>query len=231
MSVLSLSRPRWWRAWAAGVLAVQLAALVVLWPARAAAPAPAPIDDASFRALLQNDPGTGHPVDSVQAMLPLLPRALRTNFTLVYDSRSPFKDQITPSAPRVILFTDDGRFILTFIGDPSAPGHDLVETMSFDDDTAQFKLTAYVLPAAKRIGWAPSPAAANCAGCHGAGLRGQGNIPGLAGRSPSYLARQLYDIQAGARAGQAVQVMRGVAARLDERDIIAVAAYLASLEP
>jgi hypothetical protein len=171
MSVLSLSRPRWWRAWAAGVLAVQLAALVVLWPARAAAPAPAPIDDASFRALLQNDPGTGHPVDSVQAMLPLLPRALRTNFTLVYDSRSPFKDQITPSAPRVILFTDDGRFILTFIGDPSAPGHDLVETMSFDDDTAQFKLTAYVLPAAKRIGWAPSPAAANCAGCHGADAR------------------------------------------------------------
>ena len=157
--------------WSAAVLAVHFAALVVLWPARAAAPTPAPLDDVSFQALLQHDPATGAPVDSVQALLPLLPRALRENFTLVYDSRSPFKNQITPTAPRVILFTDDARFILTFIGDPSAPGHDLVETMSFDDDAAQFKLTAYVLPAAKRAGWAPSPAAANCAGCHGADAR------------------------------------------------------------
>ncbi|HXQ13957.1 MAG TPA: hypothetical protein VN814_04965 [Caulobacteraceae bacterium] len=161
-------------AWVAALLALQLAALVVLWPARAAPPqppAPAPLTDASFQALLKNDPTTGRPVDTVQALLPLLPRALRANFTLVYDSRSPFKDQITPATPRVILFTDDARFIITFIGDPTAPGHDLVETMSFDDDTAQFNLHAYVLPAAQRVGWAPSAAAANCAGCHGADAR------------------------------------------------------------
>ena len=125
---------------AAAALALLLVAIVMLWPARAAAPAP--LTDASFQTLLRNDPTTGRPVDTVQALLPLLPRALRANFTLVYDSRSPFKDQITPAAPRVILFTDDARFILTFIGDPSAPGHDLVETMSFDDDTAQFRLRA-----------------------------------------------------------------------------------------
>ena len=34
-----------------------------------------------------------------------------------------------------------------------------------------------------------------CAACHGEGLKGNGNFPPLAGRSPSYLARQLYDIQ------------------------------------
>jgi hypothetical protein len=155
--------------WLAALLAVQLAALVVFWPVRAASPEP--FTDASFQALLANDPTTGRPVDTVQALVPLLPRALRANFTLVYDSRSPFKDQITPAQPRVILFTDDGRFLLTFIGDPKAPGHDLVETMSFDDDTAQFKLNAYVLPAAQRAGWAPSAEAANCAGCHGADPR------------------------------------------------------------
>jgi cytochrome c553 len=160
-------------AWVAPLLALQLAALVVLWPARAATPTPAAaaLTDASFQALLKNDPTTGRPVDTVQALLPLLPRTLRANFTLVYDSRSPFKDQITPATPRVILFTDDARFIITFIGDPNAPGHDLVETMSFDDDTTQFKLTAYVLPAAQRADWAPSPAAANCASCHGADAR------------------------------------------------------------
>ena len=161
------------RAWIAVLLAVQVAACVVFWPARAAAPEPVtkPFTDASFQALLANDPTTGGPVDTVQALVPLLPRALRSNFTLVYDSRSPFKDQITPAQPRVILFTDDGRFILTFIGDPKAPGHDLVETMSFDDDTAQFRLNAYVLPAAQRAGWAPSAQAANCGGCHGADPR------------------------------------------------------------
>ncbi|HLY78138.1 MAG TPA: hypothetical protein VKQ70_02110 [Caulobacteraceae bacterium] len=156
------------------LLAAQFALLLALWPAKAEPPAQAPtvaFGDAALQALLQRDPATGAPVDSVAELVPLLPRQLRTNFTLVYDSRSPFKDQITPAMPRVILFSDDARFIVTFIGDPTAPGHDLVETMSFDDDAAQFNLKSYVLPAAKRAGWAPSPAAANCAGCHGADAR------------------------------------------------------------
>jgi hypothetical protein len=156
--------------WAAALLA-PLALLAAFWPARADAPGRAAIDDASFQALLSRDPATGAPVQTVAELAPLLPRELRANFTLVYDSRSPFKDQITPKAPRVILFADDGRFIVTFIGDPAAPGHDLVETMSFDDNTARFHLAAYVLPAAHRAGWAPSPAAANCGGCHGADPR------------------------------------------------------------
>ena len=38
-----------------------------------------------------------------------------------------------------------------------------------------------------------------CATCHGADLHGMGPVPGLAGRSPSYTVRQLYDMQTGAR--------------------------------
>ena len=38
-----------------------------------------------------------------------------------------------------------------------------------------------------------------CGVCHGADLRGMGPVPGIAGRSPSYMARQMYDMQAGAR--------------------------------
>jgi len=36
-----------------------------------------------------------------------------------------------------------------------------------------------------------------CATCHGADLKNLGPVPGIVGRSPSYLVRQLYDMQAG----------------------------------
>ena len=70
-----------------------------------------------------------------------------------------------------------------------------------------------------------------CAACHGEGLKGNGNFPPLAGRSPSYLARQLYDIQHFARNGPGTQLMRPVVQNLSEDDILAITAYLASLEP
>jgi cytochrome c553 len=44
-----------------------------------------------------------------------------------------------------------------------------------------------------------------------AGLKGLGNVPGLAGWSPSYIVRQLYDLQSGARAGAAAQKKRPIA--------------------
>lgn len=70
-----------------------------------------------------------------------------------------------------------------------------------------------------------------CAACHGADLKGNGNFPPLAGRSPSYLARQLYDIQQYTRNGPGVQLMRPVVQNLTQDDILAITAYLASLEP
>ena len=70
-----------------------------------------------------------------------------------------------------------------------------------------------------------------CAACHGEGLKGNGNFPPLAGRSPSYLARQLYDIQHYTRNGPGTQLMRPVVQNLNEADILAIAAYLTSLEP
>jgi cytochrome c553 len=70
-----------------------------------------------------------------------------------------------------------------------------------------------------------------CATCHGPGLRGQGKIPALAGRSPSYIVRQLYDIQSGARTGAAVHVMKPVVIRMTIDEMEALAAYTASLNP
>lgn len=70
-----------------------------------------------------------------------------------------------------------------------------------------------------------------CATCHGRDLKGKGKAPRLAGRSPSYLVRQLYDIQHGARAGVAVRQMKPAIAGLTVDDMAAIAAYIGSLNP
>jgi cytochrome c553 len=60
---------------------------------------------------------------------------------------------------------------------------------------------------------------------------GMGPIPGLAGRSPSYLVRQLYDMQHGLRTGEWASLMLPVVSKLTTDDMLAIAAYLASLDP
>jgi cytochrome c553 len=67
-----------------------------------------------------------------------------------------------------------------------------------------------------------------CGVCHGADLRGLGPIPGIAGRSPSYLVRQLYDMQQGTRHGAWTDLMRPVVAQLTNEDMVAIAAYTTS---
>jgi cytochrome c553 len=68
-----------------------------------------------------------------------------------------------------------------------------------------------------------------CSGCHGADLKGAGTVPGIAGRSPSYIMRQLFDIQSGLRAGAAVAPMVPVVARLNIPEMIQISAFLATL--
>jgi cytochrome c553 len=70
-----------------------------------------------------------------------------------------------------------------------------------------------------------------CAICHGPGLKGLGNIPGIADVSPLYTIRQLYDFQTGTRHGVAAALMAPTVANLSTDDMIALAAYLASLDP
>ena len=70
-----------------------------------------------------------------------------------------------------------------------------------------------------------------CGFCHGPDLKGLGTIPGIAGRSPSYLIRQLYDFRAGVRGGAGSALMKPVVARLSMDEMISLAAYTASLNP
>jgi len=89
-------------------------------------------------------------------------------------------------------------------------------------------ITAYVPKGSLKRGKALVESGAGalpCASCHGPG----GIARRLAGRSPSYIVRQLYDIQYGTRRGPAVALMQPEVAHMTADDRIAIAAYIASL--
>ncbi len=68
-----------------------------------------------------------------------------------------------------------------------------------------------------------------CSICHGENLQGLGLVPPIRARSPSYLARQLFDFQQGTRQGLWSPLMQAVVEKLTGEDIINLTAYLASL--
>jgi len=70
-----------------------------------------------------------------------------------------------------------------------------------------------------------------CGMCHGANLKGVANVPGIAGRSPSQMARALIDFRTGARNSQQSAMMKMTVAKLTDGDVVAITGYLASLEP
>ena len=109
-----------------------------------------------------------------------------------------------------------------------------IERTELRDDTSGF--VAYVPPGSIAKGkllatTGDGGKTVACAKCHGPGLRGSGNVPGIAGRSPSYIVRQMYDIRSGARAGVASRQMRPQVAKLSLDDMIAIAAFVSSLKP
>jgi cytochrome c553 len=70
-----------------------------------------------------------------------------------------------------------------------------------------------------------------CGACHGADLKGLGPAPRLAGRSPSYIVRQLYDFRSGTRTGLWSPLMQPVVKDLTPADIVDIVAYTASRKP
>jgi cytochrome c553 len=70
-----------------------------------------------------------------------------------------------------------------------------------------------------------------CAICHGQGLKGLGEVPAIANRTPLYLFRQLNDMKTGMRSGPAAALMTATVEKLTVADMIALSAYAGSLEP
>lgn len=70
-----------------------------------------------------------------------------------------------------------------------------------------------------------------CGICHGPTLKGVGPIPRIAGRSPTYIVRQLHEFKTGGRSAGTSALMKQVVDKLSQEDMIALAAYVGSLEP
>jgi cytochrome c553 len=120
------------------------------------------------------------------------------------------------------------------IGDRIIETPESLERTELRDDTSGF--IAYVPPGSLKRGKALVTTGANgktiiCSTCHGPNLKGLKHVPSIAGRSPSYIVRQLYDMQSGARAGASFAQMKPVVANISLYDIIDIAAYTSSLEP
>ena len=106
----------------------------------------------------------------------------------------------------------------------------------FENRDSRANFIAYVPPGAVKKGEALVTSGGggktvSCGVCHGPSLHGLGPIPPLAGRSPSYITRQLYEFQHGVRTGAWSPLMSSVVANLSEDDLISIGAYLGSLKP
>lgn len=115
--------------------------------------------------------------------------------------------------------------------------------MEMTSEDARFELrdnhtpyTAYVPVGSIKAGdklahkWGPDGSLA-CTTCHGKDLKGVGDVPPLAGRSPTYIARQLIDFQNGSRGGPQAAPMAMVTQSMKNDDIVALSAYIASRKP
>jgi cytochrome c553 len=90
--------------------------------------------------------------------------------------------------------------------------------------------TAYVPPGTLSRG-KQLAARHQCGVCHGASLEGLGPVPPIAGRSPSYTMRQLFDMKTGARRGPWSELMKPLLEKMSVQELMAVSAYAASLDP
>lgn len=77
----------------------------------------------------------------------------------------------------------------------------------------------------------PAGIATACATCHGPSLLGVGEIPPIAGRSPSAILRQLINFRTRARKDSTALPMYTVTDALSLNDMVALAAYVGSLPP
>lgn len=119
-------------------------------------------------------------IRTMEDLLPLLPTDLRSNYTLMYESRS--LQDATPTSPRVILFGKNAKLTCAFNGEPTQAGYDSLECFQFRDETQSFDFRQIQFPTAenglKTVAFSRSGTSVDektsCMGCHGSpqfGLR------------------------------------------------------------
>jgi cytochrome c553 len=138
-------------------------------------------------------------------------------------------------------FVGQGRMRFAQPGGGMEPIGNRIITLPQDQSRATKRdphsgFTAYVPPGSIKKGetfvkTGGSGKSVACAVCHGDSLQGLGNVPRIAGLHPIYIARQLYQFKDGTRNGGDAPLMKKPVAEMTDADIIAVAAYVGSLNP
>jgi cytochrome c553 len=133
----------------------------------------------------------GKNLHSVEDVLAVLPESLRKNYLILPESQS--LQNATPGNPRILLFSDDAKFIATFNGE--GKGSQELEMIEFDSGAAKFNFARGNFETGS---FAIRPAAkTECIECHRADLRPNWQPypkwPGTIGQShptgSSFLAR------------------------------------------
>lgn len=129
--------------------------ILCTFPAASADKVRAPKAYLDLVSLLEGKTKTGKKPESLEDLLPLLSEELVSNFTFIYQSRSPHgglgtevENAVDPLHPRTVLFTRDGKLTVAFNGNPEKPGYNILEVIYFDDSNARFHLTHFALPKA-----------------------------------------------------------------------------------
>jgi cytochrome c553 len=140
----------------------------------------------------------------------------------------------TATVPKTRL---TGNVFFTLPGSETEPiGNRIIET---PEDAERFELRdphsgfiAYVPPGSVQKGGVLVASGGGktmpCGVCHGLDLQGLGPVPGIAGRSPSYIMRQLWDFQRGSRRGEWSPLMTPAVEHLTQEDMLAISAYVSA---
>jgi hypothetical protein len=115
-------------------------------------------------------------VNTVEQALTLFPESMRSNYTLIFNSRS--LQSASEENPRAVLFGRSGKFVCAFNGDFNQRGFDTLECIQFRDRERIFDFRTIQFPSAEN----PSPkvifsenlgvgSRSNCSACHAVDAR------------------------------------------------------------
>jgi cytochrome c553 len=200
--------------------------LIALWPAGAWAQAPAKPDAAKGQAIASQTCVACHAADG-NSPLPANPKLAGQFYEYLHKQLVNFKPQGAKKAERdnavmagmVAPLSDaDLKNVAAYYASQK-----LKPAAAKDKDLAALGQKIY-------RGGNSATGVAACAGCHGpAGAGVPSQYPRIAGQYSEYIEAQLKAFRAGARSNDPNGMMRGVVARMTDREIQAVADYVAGL--
>lgn len=160
-----------------------------------------------------------------------------------YYSSIPFKPWVkvieSDTVPKFTA-TRNGLFLKADGNETEPLGQRLIELPESSHDTNMLRnprsgMVAYApigsLKRGETIATTGGDVSVECLTCHGKDLRGTAIAPPIAGRQPSYLGRQLWDMKVGTRNGEFAKLMKPAVEKLTEEDLIAIVAYVSSKQP